>query len=334
MVLAGWALWYQFTGPNQVHQTLQAFGGFVTDPLGFLIPTANQLIAPPSLVAISEHFRGNLAEWDAYLGLPLAGSLPGRYGGTGTHASCRWSPRPPSSSRSSPSDPTSSSAVISSPSRCRGSLTEHIPVVKNLLPNRFMADVFLLAGVAIAYVIAQLKPLPLTAHWRAGVIALAAILLAVSRTAQAEHAAPAGRHRAPNKRATCSMPAASCCRRRLRPPTIRRRCSCRRRATSRSRCPAATPTLPIFHRSPAPSALAQLDAPGSVQLRAAALASAKGRTEALSLLRASHVQTIVVLAGSGGSEFRAFWTALLGRPPAVYGGVAIWTGVTGPTAGS
>ena len=72
VVLAGWALWYQFTGPNQVHQTLQAFGGFVTDPLGFLIPTANQLIAPPSLVAISEHFRGNLAEWDAYLGLPLA----------------------------------------------------------------------------------------------------------------------------------------------------------------------------------------------------------------------------------------------------------------------
>lgn len=332
-VLAGWALWYQFTGPNQVHQTLQAFGGFVTDPLGLVIPTANQLIAPPFLVAVSEHFRGNLAEWDAYLGLPLLGVL----------AWAVWRYR-----RSRLMQVVAATAVVVAilsigphvvirghqlPIPLPWLLTENIPVLKNLLPNRFMGEVFLLAGIAIAYVIAQLTPLPLTAHWRAGAVALAAILLLVPALPRPSTPLPAGATVPEQARDVLDAgglvlpsPFAT-----TNDPTAMLVQAENDFAFSMPGGYAYAPNLPPVAGA---SALAQLDAPGAGRLRAAALASANGRMEALSLLRASHVQTIVVLAGSGESEFQAFWTALLARPPAVYGGVAIWTGVTGPVAGS
>jgi hypothetical protein len=332
VILSGWALWYQFTGPDQLHQTLQEFGAFVTDPLGFVIPTANQLIAPPSLVALTEHFRGNLAEWDGYLGLPLLGIL----------ASAVWRYR-----RSRLIQVVAATAVVVAilsigpyvvirghqfPIPLPWLVTEHIPVVKNLLPNRFMAHVFLLAGVAIAYVIAQLKPAPLAAHWRAGVVALAAVLLLLPALPRPSTSLPPGvtvsekvREVLDSGGVVLPSPFAT--------PDDPKAMLVQAETGFAFSMPGGYAYAPNLPPVAAPSALAQLDASDSAQLRATALASAGGRAQALSLLRASRVQTIVVLAGPGAREFEHFWTALLARAPAMYGGVAIWTGVTGLTAG-
>ena len=65
-IVLAWMLWAQ-------QRRARPGSGFVTDPVGFIVPTANQFIAPSTLVAVAQHFRGNPSEWDAYLGLPLCG---------------------------------------------------------------------------------------------------------------------------------------------------------------------------------------------------------------------------------------------------------------------
>ncbi|HEY6468970.1 MAG TPA: hypothetical protein VI434_04315 [Candidatus Dormibacteraeota bacterium] len=329
-VLCGWAVWFQFTGPDQVHQTLQAFGGFVTDPVGFIVPTANQFIAPSTLVAVAQHFRGNPSEWDAYLGLPLCGVV----------VWVVWTEWSAQLVRV-----LACTAVIITilslgpyvvirghqfPIPLPWLVTEHIPVLKNLLPNRFMSEVYLLVGVLIAYITHHWPRTP-AARRRAGIVALAAGLCfmpalfrpstplpASSRIpSEARDVLAGGGVVLPSPFATSEDPVAMLV---------------QAESNFAFTIPggyAYAPNLPPV--APA-SALARLDAAGSTQLRVATLASSAARAQALVLLREAGIQTIVVFAESDASEFRNFWTALLGEPPILYGSVAIWTEVGSITA--
>jgi hypothetical protein len=64
-------LWMQFFGPQVVHGSLLSPNVFVSDLLGFVVPTSLQLLAPLPLSTISDRFGGSQYEAGAYLGLPL-----------------------------------------------------------------------------------------------------------------------------------------------------------------------------------------------------------------------------------------------------------------------
>jgi hypothetical protein len=64
-------LWTQFFGSQVVHGSLLSPNVFVSDLLGFVVPTSLQALAPPSLTALSDRFGGSQYEAGAYLGIPL-----------------------------------------------------------------------------------------------------------------------------------------------------------------------------------------------------------------------------------------------------------------------
>ena len=75
IVLTGYPLVVQFFGPQQVHGSIWGQRLFVSDLLGFIVPTPMQGVRPPVADAITQRFSTGIYEWDAYLGLPLIAVL-------------------------------------------------------------------------------------------------------------------------------------------------------------------------------------------------------------------------------------------------------------------
>lgn len=71
LLVTAFPLSIQFFGPQRPHGPVQVQDVFVTDLLGFFVPTRLQLLSPSWAVHLSDHFSGNPADWNAYLGLPL-----------------------------------------------------------------------------------------------------------------------------------------------------------------------------------------------------------------------------------------------------------------------
>jgi hypothetical protein len=61
----------QFFGPQHVARAVNPGGFYVSDLLGFMVPTQRQWLAPGALASLADRFTGNPAEWTAYIGLPL-----------------------------------------------------------------------------------------------------------------------------------------------------------------------------------------------------------------------------------------------------------------------
>jgi len=75
LLIGGYPLAVQFTGPQQIHAAVQPTTVFSTDLLNVILPTSYQLLAPDSVTAISKHFSGLFHEATGYLGLPLLVAL-------------------------------------------------------------------------------------------------------------------------------------------------------------------------------------------------------------------------------------------------------------------
>jgi hypothetical protein len=74
LVLVAYPVAFALLGPQHMHTStpLQAPNVYVSDFLGFWVPTDVQLLAPHRLLAIAAHFTGNAAEATNYLGVPLS----------------------------------------------------------------------------------------------------------------------------------------------------------------------------------------------------------------------------------------------------------------------
>ena len=71
-----WPLFEQFVGRQRIaHARLQPPDVFVNDGLSFVVPTSIERLAPHRFVQVSGHFTGNVSEWSGYLGLPLIALL-------------------------------------------------------------------------------------------------------------------------------------------------------------------------------------------------------------------------------------------------------------------
>jgi hypothetical protein len=71
LVLCALPLAVQFFGPQHVGRALNPTGFYVSDLAGFVIPGPLHWLAPAVAQTVSARFTGNLAEWHAYLGVPL-----------------------------------------------------------------------------------------------------------------------------------------------------------------------------------------------------------------------------------------------------------------------
>jgi hypothetical protein len=75
LALAAVPIGFQFFGPQHVTGAVQIRNAYVSDLLGFVVPTAHQQFAPAAAVQLAAGFSGYSSEWDAYLGVPLIGIL-------------------------------------------------------------------------------------------------------------------------------------------------------------------------------------------------------------------------------------------------------------------
>jgi flagellar biosynthesis protein FliQ len=62
---------FQFFGPQRVSHLVHGTNLYISDALSFFLPTAIQQLAPAGAINLTQRFKGNLSEWDSYLGLPL-----------------------------------------------------------------------------------------------------------------------------------------------------------------------------------------------------------------------------------------------------------------------
>ena len=75
LALAAVPIAFQFFGPQHVTGAVQIRNAYVSDLLGFVVPTAHQQFAPAAAVGLTAGFSGYSSEWDAYLGVPMIAIL-------------------------------------------------------------------------------------------------------------------------------------------------------------------------------------------------------------------------------------------------------------------
>jgi len=75
LALGAYPLWTQFFGPQRPDRVLEPRNEYVSDLFSFVAPTRIQWLAPSWVVAWTQRFHGNLAEWGSYLGAPLIALL-------------------------------------------------------------------------------------------------------------------------------------------------------------------------------------------------------------------------------------------------------------------
>ena len=149
---------FMFFGPQHVAGVVRGQDTFVTDLLNFAVPTRVMLLAPGAVAGLSHAWTGGDAESNAYIGVPLIAML--------AFIVVRW--------RSTPMVLWSAvlAAVIAVLSlgphlHVGGIIHLHIPlpwielqrlpVFDNVLPARLMLFFYLLAGLAVAFFVRQLR---------------------------------------------------------------------------------------------------------------------------------------------------------------------------------
>jgi len=75
VLLAGPALAFRFLGPQAVHDRAHGPNFWVSDMLGFVVPTKPQWLALPPALALRDRLTGTLMESSNYLGIPLIALL-------------------------------------------------------------------------------------------------------------------------------------------------------------------------------------------------------------------------------------------------------------------
>jgi hypothetical protein len=178
VLAAALPLGIQFLGPQRVH-SLQPHNYYVSDALGFLLPTRLQLIAPAAATHLSDHFSGDVSQRTAYLGAPLLALLLLVARSQWRNPVVRWT-----------AIMAGILAVLSLGSSLHlggldtgiplpGALLDRVPLVREILPARYTLVLFLLVGILVAIFLGAAFQRP---QWRlraAGAIAVGLSLAAL-----------------------------------------------------------------------------------------------------------------------------------------------------------
>ena len=156
--VAAVVLGFAFLGPDRVTGVVREQNIYVTDVLNFVVPTDVMLVAPRSLANLSHSWTGDGAEWNAYIGLPLLALLGYVAFRWWSNALIRW---------------TAIVAVLVALLslgpylHLAGRIHFHIPLpwrilqplplFDNVLPARLMLFFYLLAAIAMAFFVRELR---------------------------------------------------------------------------------------------------------------------------------------------------------------------------------
>jgi hypothetical protein len=159
IVLAAPFLGVQYLGPDKV-QDVHPFNLYVSDLFNFFVPTSVTKLAPASALAVSSHFTGNGSEEGAYIGIPLLVFIAltlffaRRRGIT-------WVALAAGAGAGIMSlGPTLHALGHVSPIYLPDDVLAHLPLLHNLLPDRFIGPMFLGVGLLVAVGLDELKRLP------------------------------------------------------------------------------------------------------------------------------------------------------------------------------
>ena len=156
--VAALVLGYAFLGPDRVTGVVREQNIFVTDLLNFVIPTNVMLLAPAPLADLSHSWTGDGAEWNAYIGLPLLALLVYVTYRWWSSLLIRWA--------------AIVAALVALLSlgpylHVAGSIHFHIPLpwrvlqplplFDNVLPSRLMLYFYLLAAIALAVFVREMR---------------------------------------------------------------------------------------------------------------------------------------------------------------------------------
>ena len=156
--VAAFPVWFLFFGPQVVRGVVREQDFYVTDLLNFVVPTHVMLVAPDFLVAASRSWTGGDGEWNGYVGVFLLGLLAFITVRWWTSLIIRWA--------------AVLAAIVALLSlgphlHLAGRVHFHVPlpwillqrlpVFDNVLPARLMMFFYLLAGLAIAFFVRELK---------------------------------------------------------------------------------------------------------------------------------------------------------------------------------
>jgi hypothetical protein len=147
LVVGGLPLGMQFLGPQQVHGLLQPSNYYVSDLLGFVLPTRFQLIAPAAAIPLSDHFP---AASTAYVGVPLLTLLVILVGRRGGDPVIRWAATTAGVLALLSMGDTLHVAGMDTGVPLPWVALDHLPLVRHILPVRLALIVFLLVGLILA----------------------------------------------------------------------------------------------------------------------------------------------------------------------------------------
>jgi hypothetical protein len=150
-----------FFGPQHMGGVVREQDIYVTDLQNFVVPTRVMLVGSQALAAYSRAWTGDDAEWNAYIGLPLLALLG--------FVAVRW--RSLMLVRWLAGLSTVVAILSLGPHLHTGGrihfhlplpwlLIQRLPLFDNILPSRLMLFFYLLAGVAVALFVRELRHRP------------------------------------------------------------------------------------------------------------------------------------------------------------------------------
>ena len=340
--LAALPVGFQFLGPQHVSGVVREQDVYVTDVLNFIVPTKVMLLAPHQLESLNHAWTGDDAEWNAYIGVPLVGLLAFIAARWWSTLLVRWA-----------AIFAVLIAVLSLGPHLHlaGKIHFHLPlpwlvlqklpVFDNVLPARLMLYFYLLAGVAFAFFVREMRRG--VNGWRrgAGWVATAlsfVVLLPALPWVTTPNPVPAfftssAVTKIPDGSAALVAPFSTAPGFQLGPgqdsatyPMLWQLAS-----GMRFRMPEGSLIVPDFNGLPTggrpPQSLTQSLMIAIQQGRPAPDLVGGFQEEVLSDLRRWRVQTVIVGPMFNQRAMLDFFTALLGRPPEQVDGVFVWWGV-------
>jgi hypothetical protein len=158
VALSAAPLAYAFLGPQQVHGVVREQDIYVTDVQNFVVPTDVMLFAPRTALDLSRRWTGDSAEFNGYIGIPFVSILAFVTLRYWSSRLIRWS-----------AITAGITAVLSlGPHLHLGGqihfhiplpwlAVQHFPFFENVLPSRLMLLFYLLAGLALAFFVREIR---------------------------------------------------------------------------------------------------------------------------------------------------------------------------------
>ncbi len=156
LVLSAPFLGVQYLGPDKV-QNPHPYDVYVSDLFNFFVPTDITKLAPASALAVSSHFTGNGSEQGAYVGVPFLVFIAITIFFT-RRRGVTWAAFAVVLGAGVISmGPTLHVVGDITSFRLPGDILHHLPVLQNLLPDRFAGPMFLGVGLLVALGLDELK---------------------------------------------------------------------------------------------------------------------------------------------------------------------------------